>query len=456
MQMEQRSIDFIPESERHGSVRNLFAIWFSANAQVTTIVTGALAIILGLNIWASVLAIILGNLLGGIFMAYHSAQGPKLGIPQMIQSRAQFGVVGAVLPLILVIVMYLGFFATSTVLGAQALSSALHIPQNVSVVIVNLLAVLLVVYGYDFIHQFEKVVAVLFFVLFLYLSIRLFQQPLPAGTHLPGFKWGPFLLVLSIMATWQITFAPYVADYSRYLPSDTSTAKTFWYTYFGAVIASSWMMILGAIAAAVAPKQSENMVAYFGHLAGGGLSAITYLLIVLGVLAINTLNLYGGFMSVVTTIGAFTKWRVTAGTRLTFILIVAVIGTGISIWGQGNFLNNYSNFLLLLLYFMVPWTAINLVDFYLLRKGEYSIDAIFDPDGQYGRVNWIAIIAYVVAVAVQFPFMNTELHVGFIAKYMHGADIAWIVALVVAAILYYYPMKARLAARGELPASTHA
>jgi len=157
MQVEHHTIDYIPETERHGNVMNLFAIWFSANAQITTIVTGALAVVLGLNLMWSIVAIIVGNAIGGIFMAYHSAQGPKLGIPQMIQSRAQFGVVGAVLPLILVIIMYLGFFSTSAVLGAQALSAALQLPQNVSLIIVNIVALVLVVFGYDIIHHFERI-----------------------------------------------------------------------------------------------------------------------------------------------------------------------------------------------------------------------------------------------------------------------------------------------------------
>lgn len=440
MKIEHRSIDYIPESERHGNVRTLFSIWFSANAQITTVVTGALAIVLGLNLWSAILAILIGNVIGGIFMAYHSAQGPKLGIPQMIQSRAQFGIVGAVLPLILVVVMYIGFFATSSVLGAQAFAAAFHTPQNLSILLVNLLAVLLVIYGYDFIHLFEKVVAYLFLALFLFLSYKLLTQPIPADTHLPAFSWGPFLLVLSIMATWQITYAPYVADYSRYLPKTTSTQQTFWYTYLGSVIGSSWMMILGAVATVVAPKQSADMVSYLGQLSGN-IRILVYLLIMLGVLAINALNLYGGFMSVVTTMGAFTNWKVTAKSRVVFVLIVAFIGTAVGIWGQGNFLDNYSKFLLLLLYFMVPWTAINLVDFYLLRHGDYNIEAIFDPNGQYGRVNWIAILAYILAVAAQFPFMNTELYVGPVAKLLNGADIAWIIGLAVATLLYYFPMK---------------
>src|SRR3984893_5363426 len=134
--IEQRSVDFVPENERHGSVFSLFTLWFSANMQITTVVTGALAVVLGLPLLWAIVAIILGNALGGIFMALHSAQGPRMGIPQMIQSRAQFGFYGAILPLILVIILYIGFFASSGVLGGQALSAWTGLPVTLSILII--------------------------------------------------------------------------------------------------------------------------------------------------------------------------------------------------------------------------------------------------------------------------------------------------------------------------------
>src|SRR5690242_19098273 len=89
LEVEQRSIDFVPESERHGQPRSLFAVWFASNMQVTALVTGALAVIVGLSLPYALLAVLIGNVVGAVAMALHSAQGPKLGIPQMIQSRAQ-------------------------------------------------------------------------------------------------------------------------------------------------------------------------------------------------------------------------------------------------------------------------------------------------------------------------------------------------------------------------------
>lgn len=116
--VERRSIDVVPDDERHGTAFSQFTLWLGANLQITAVVTGALAVVFGGDVVWSVVGLLLGNLLGGAVMALHSAQGPKLGLPQMIQSRAQFGVRGAVVPLLLVILMYVGFFASGSVLAS--------------------------------------------------------------------------------------------------------------------------------------------------------------------------------------------------------------------------------------------------------------------------------------------------------------------------------------------------
>lgn len=117
--VERRNIDVVPASERHGTSASQFTLWFGANLQVTAVVDGALAVVFGADaLWA-----IIGNIAGGAVMALHSAQGPRLGLPQMISSRAQFGVFGAIVPLVLVVVMYLGFAATGTVLSGQAINN---------------------------------------------------------------------------------------------------------------------------------------------------------------------------------------------------------------------------------------------------------------------------------------------------------------------------------------------
>ena len=95
--IEQRSIDYIPLSERHGKVWHLWPVWFSGDAHLATIATGFVGPAMGGNLVWMTVAVVLGCLLGTFFMAFHSTQGPQLGLPQMIQSRPQFGYMGALL-----------------------------------------------------------------------------------------------------------------------------------------------------------------------------------------------------------------------------------------------------------------------------------------------------------------------------------------------------------------------
>ena len=114
--VENRTIDWVPPNERHGTPFSQFTLWFGSNTQITAIVDGALAIAVFKSdaLWA-IIALLIGNILGGTIMALHSAQGPTLGLPQMISSRAQFGVIGAIFPLVLVVLMYIGFASTGAV-----------------------------------------------------------------------------------------------------------------------------------------------------------------------------------------------------------------------------------------------------------------------------------------------------------------------------------------------------
>jgi nucleobase:cation symporter-1, NCS1 family len=437
--VEHRTIEFIPESERYGSPRSLFFIWFASNMQITTVVTGALGVILGLSLPWALLALLIGNVCGAVFMAGHSAQGPKLGIPQMIQSRAQFGFYGAILPLVLVLLMYLGFFASSGVLGGSALASWTGMNVNLAIIVVSAICMVLAVYGYRLIHQFERAVSVISGVGFLVLTIRLLTQHHISSVWVTnGFSGGTFLLTVSIAATWQITYAPYVADYSRYLPRATSIRSCFWWTYSGSVIGSVWMMWFGSAAAALAAKAfNGGSVGFVVGLAPAGTSGLFYLVMVLGVIAINVLNLYGAFMSTTTTVTALGRFRVQRGARLGFVTGAAALGTVIAVAGRTNFVPNYTNFILFLAYFLIPWTAVNLVDFYYVRHQQFDIDAIFDPRGRYGRVSWRAMTAYLLGVAVEIPFMSTTFYTGPLVSHLGGADISWIIGLIVTSITYF-------------------
>jgi len=444
MKVESRSIEYIPVEERHGKARDLFPIWFGANMHITTLVTGALPIALGLNLFWSLVSIVIGTLIGAIFMASHSAQGPQLGIPQMIQSRAQFGVIGAIFPLFLVMFVYFGYFASSGMLAAQTLSSLTSMNQTSSILILNALCFVVTIFGYQVIHKMQKVLSWTTLVTYLIATFLVFQLSIPEGSWNVGHvSFSQFLLAVSMIATWQLSYAPYVADYSRYLPITTPTSHTFWYSYIGTSISTIWMMTLGAILTTAIPNFLNATGANLAHMYGK-FAIIMFLVIIFGQLAINVFNLYGAFMSTITTIEPFMKLKVTAKVRVGMILAVTVIGTILCLLGKSNFLSFFLNFIFFMSYFLIPWTSINLVDYYLLRHGKYNVKDIFDVNGQYGKVNLITCSAFLISILVEIPFINATFYVGPIAKAFNGADLAWVVGLIVPAILYYFPMKKKL------------
>ena len=146
---------------------------------------------------------------------------------------------------------------------------------------------------------------------------------------------------------------------------------------------------------------------------------------------------YLTFMAIISPSGKLASKTTGRTARLIATTVVAIIGTLIAIKASSNFITDLTNFLVFTLYLLVPWTAINLTDFYVIRRGHYDIPELFKVNGKYGEVNWFALIVYALTVLVEWPFMNNAWIVGAAAKALGGADIAWIVGFVFAAVVYY-------------------
>jgi nucleobase:cation symporter-1, NCS1 family len=439
--VELRSIDVVPDNERHGRAFSQFTLWLGANLQITAVVTGALAVVFGGDVVWSIVGLLIGNLLGGAVMALHSAQGPKLGLPQMIQSRAQFGVRGAVVPLLLVVVMYVGFFASGSVLAGQAVGELTHTNHTTGIVVFAAVTAVMAAVGYRVIHALGRVASVICALAFVYLGIRLLDRAdLGALLGDAHFSFPMFLLAMSLSASWQLAFGPYVADYSRYLPRTTSAKATFWWTLSGSALGSQWSMTFGVLVAATAgEKFLASQVGYVVALGGtGAVASFFYFVIALGKLTINVLNTYGGFMSLVTGVSGFQGRRVLSRRgRTAYIALIMVAGTAIALLGKDSFLSSFKDFLLFLLTFFTPWSAINLVDYYLISKERYDIPALSDPRGRYGAWRWGALAVYAAGLLAQLPFLVTGFYTGPCVEPLGGADVSWIVGLVVPALLYW-------------------
>jgi NCS1 family nucleobase:cation symporter-1 len=440
--IEKRSIDYIPIAERHGKVWHLWPVWFSGDAHLATVATGVVGVALGGNLVWMAIAVLLGSALGTFFMAFHSTQGPQLGLPQMIQSRPQFGYVGALLVWSVALLAYVGYNAFNQVLAAQTLGTLYNAPQVPTLLIFALLSVLLAAFGYDLIHIAQRLIAYLLIVALLIFTVAVLAKTSFTAQDLAfgDFRAVPFLAQLFAAAAYQVSWSIYVSDYSRYLPRDVGVSASFWWTYLGAFVGGTWAMLVGTVAAALYPKlEFVTAVRTAADAVVPGFGKPLLLCSLVGLVTITTLNFYGASLTLMSVVDSLKPGRPTLARRLLTLAIATAASCGLALASADNFVARFQEFLAILLYLFTPWTAINLVDFYWVRKGHYSVREIFNPRGMYGRWNWRGLLAYGVGFVAMIPFFSvTGLYVGPVAAALGGADIAMVVGLPVATVVYLW------------------
>jgi purine-cytosine permease-like protein len=445
--IEKRSIDHVPVSERRGRVWHQGPFWFTGNCNFFTIAIGFVGPALGLGFWPTCLASLLGLAFGTVFMALHATQGPDLGLPQMVQSRAQFGYRGVFLPLLATLFTFLGFNVIDTVLVSQGLQNLVGVPPLVSALALAAAAVLLATYGYDWLHRIFRVLFWLSLPAYLALSIAIATGHIAGSSSvtLESFTWVAFASQFAVAASYNITFAPYVSDYTRYLPPGQSPLLLMASVYLGAALSSIWLIALGAWLA-VHLGASDGMIAIkiAGDqlFSGGGLLVIG--ISVLALAAAMGLNAYSGMLTVVTAVDSVRKLEPTRGLRVICILILAFVWLAIAWAIDESAIGALYTGLTVMLYLLAPWSAINLIDYFILRRRKYAIAELFTPTGIYGQWNKVGLFCYVVGLLVGVPFFSLPgVFVGPVAQLLGGADLAWLPELAVSAALYYLFMHRR-------------
>ncbi len=253
---------------------------------------------------------------------------------------------------------------------------------------------------------------------------------------------------MALSARW----APYVSDYSRYLPRDVSFRRTFWAIFGGNVISTTLFAGLGAWIATLVPTATGNPLEALAKVSG------LWIMFFMGISQIpgDTLNAYSGMLAFAS-LGSFSKKFMAAqsrqAVRVTGILIIFLAGTILAVLGYKSFLTSFENFIGVLLFFFVPWSAINLVDYYLVKRGRYDVASFFTPNGIYGRIQWWACLCYVITLAVQVPFLDQTFYTGPFVHDLGGADISWIVGFAVASLLYLAGARRFSGTRQGLPAA---
>jgi NCS1 family nucleobase:cation symporter-1 len=429
---EPYSIEHIPFADRHGHSRQLLWLWLAANLTIADYAIGFLPVrILGLALWPTIIALALGNILGGLVLAWSAAMGPAAGYPQMFIGRRAFGRVGGYIPAALNWLSTAGWFTVNTILGSFGIQLLVPgIPFPVAAAILVVVQTLLVIYGHNLIQAFERYMALILGVLFAIATVIALTQgsaiaawhPKPIGSTL-----ALFAIVLAVSFSYIMSWSPYASDYSRYLPEITSRSYIAIYVFIGAVAASFLTEVVGVLVAILAPAASTPIDAL--KTAMGGFGAFAVVAVILGATTANVLNLYSNTISAKVLDIRLPRWQLAVlGGALAFI--VALIG-------YQNFTQNYQHFLIVLDYWIMPWLAIVLIDFYVFKHRE--------PMGFSSAPDWnrAGLIAFVAGLLVSLLFISETFAKGPFASLFGGADFGYFIGFIVAGVLYVVVNRAR-------------
>jgi NCS1 family nucleobase:cation symporter-1 len=437
--IEVRSIDQIPPGERHGRVRDQFSLWFGMSANIFPVVLGGAVVFMGLDFRWSCIAIVVGTLIGLFLVGFHAIQGPKLGVPQMIQSRGQFGFYGAVLVFAASIVLDFGFLAAQLVIQADAMNllyDAISIPAWIAILTVPV--VVITIYGYDWIHRWQRWMTVILGVTFVVVFVQAINRGglsgAANGTHAPSFAL--FMGATGLFVIAEVSWAPYVSDYSRYLPETVSKTRTFWAVVLGCAIPTIFCGALGAYITGLFPHASSTVAAVRDAAGAWALPVMAVSLI-----GSDVANAYTGMLALASIASCVRDVQHSVSVRVVGSLLLIAAGTGCALLGYQQFVNNLGNFLNVLLYVFIPWTAVNLTDYYFVKRGNYDVASFFSPRGRYGGYLWRGLTAYVLAVAIEVPFIDQTFYTGPLVRALGGIDISWVVGGVAGVAFYLIALR---------------
>src|SRR5437773_6448017 len=408
-EVEPGGAEFIPLNERHGRPIQLFWTWTSPNMEFATIFVGVLAVAgFGLGFWEAALALVLGSAIGGITQGILSLRGPKYGVPQMVLSRLGFGYWGNVLPAGLnSITAGIGWFAVNSVSGAFALNTLTHMPKPLCLVIIVVLQVLIAFFGHNLVHAFERYAFPLLAVIFVIATVIILAKAHP-GAPSHGGGSGGFLLAAGAAFGYAVGWNPYAADYTRYLPPESSRKAIALWAGLGLFLSCAVLEIAGAGSATitgVGAALGDPTGAFTGHLPTV-LADLTLLAIALGAVAANVLNIYSGALSFV----ALGVRLPLALRRALVALVFGVIGFIVALPGLHDAGSKYENFLLIIAYWIAPWLAVVFCDQFLRRREPLAeIEAmLFDRR----HTNWAGPVSMLAGMALSiWLFSNqTEYH----------------------------------------------
>lgn len=459
--------------ERTWSALSMASLWVGMVVCVPTYMLAAGLIEQGMSWWQAVLTVLLGNVLVLVPMILNGHPGAEYGVPFPVLARASWGIKGAHIPSVLRALVACGWFGIQTWLGGAAIYQLLGVMFGGSALAadplpflgINLwqlacfllfwaIQVVIVYKGVESIRLLETYAAPFLIVMGLallgwaYVRADGFGEMLSApsqfapGGPKEGRFWEVFFPSLTAMVGFWATLSLNIPDFTRYARSQRDqiigqalglpTTMTL-FAFIGVAVTSATVTIFG--------EAIWDPTALLGKM-GGGL-AVGLSLFALTIATLST-NIAANVVSPANVFINLSPQRVTFTQGA---LITAVIGLVICPWKLMESTGGYI-FTWLIGYsaLLGPIGGVMIADYFIIRRTRLDLEGLYREQGPYtfsGGVNWVAVVAFCVAVAPNVPgFLHAAGALAEVAELWRNLyTYAWFVGFGLAALIYTLGMR---------------
>ena len=406
--IETNGTNVIPDTERHGKPKELFWVWAGANIGILGVTYGAfLVVFYSLNLFQGIVAAVLGAAAGFALVGLVGLAGKRAGAPTLVISRAAFGVHGNYLPAAISYLSFIGWeivVTTLAVLATETVLKRLGLPGGnftvaVSFVVIAVVGVTVSLLGHATIVKIQKWFTYVFGALtVVFIVLEWSQIDWQKVGHLPTGSFAGLIGGISIiMAGLGIGYVSGGADYTRYLPKNSSGRAIVGWTTLGASVPQVILMIFGVfltasnadlattsdpIGALAKPLPTWFLVPYMIAAAGG-------------LVAATLVNMYSSGLSLMALGLRLPRYK-----TVLVDAVLMVIGCTYMLFFADNFFAPLQGFLVALGVPLAGWAAIFVTDLFLFRRHGYVEKDLYRRDGVYGAWGAPGLIALIVATVI--------------------------------------------------------
>ncbi len=385
-------IEPIPRDKRNLTGLDFFLLWAGAAVSLAEIWAGGILVPMGYV--TGIVVILVGHVIGNTPLALGGIIGSQWGIPSMVSTRPAFGVRGSYIPAVLNIFQLIGWTAVMVWIGGQTAAtftqgSSIYTPAF-WIVLLGVVTTFWALVGHRFWKWLHRIAVSALVILCILMTYVLFKQHgISKLMGIPPTGELPFMVGLDYVIIMPISWLPLVCDYSRYARSDKGS---FWGTWIGYFIVSSWMYVIG-LSAALATKSPTPESMVLELMVSFGLVIPAMIIVLFSTFTTTFLDIYSTSVSA---LNIYPRLGEKKG-----VVIGGALGTIIALI-FGEYPETYAHFLEIIGFIFCPLFGIVLLDYFITKGRRLTTDELF-AQGIYwytGGVHLTALVSWVVGALV--------------------------------------------------------